>query len=93
MWIMKRVHPNTKTAIWFLCIKVSKSGKDDEKKLRRLIAYIKGTINEVRLIWVNNLAKIFTQIDMAYAVNPDIKCQTGRTISMDVWVLYIKSYK
>ena len=36
---------------------------------------------------------IFTWIDAAYAVNPDMKSQTGGAISLGVGVLHAKSSK
>ena len=81
------------TAIGFLCTRVSKSDEDDWLKLRRAIAYIKCTIDDVRVIGASSLIDIFTWIDAAYAVNPDMKSQTGGAISLGVGVLHAKSSK
>jgi hypothetical protein len=93
LWVMKRARPDLETAIGFLCTRVGKSDEDDWKKLRRVIAYLKGTINDVRVIGASNLTDIFTWIDAAYAVNPDMKSQTGGTMSLGVGVLHAKSSK
>ena len=90
---MKRARPDLETAISFLCTRVGKSDVDDWKKLRRVIAYLKCTINDVRIIGASSLTEIFTWIDAAYAVNPDMKSQTGGTMSLGVGVLHAKSGK
>ena len=45
LYIMKRTQPDIETAVTYLCTKVSQSSEDDWKKLRRLLSYCKGTIN------------------------------------------------
>ena len=57
LWIMKRSRPDLETAISFLCTRVSKIDKDDWKKLRRVIAFVKATIDDVRIIGVDDLTK------------------------------------
>ena len=74
-------------------MRVSKSDEDDWLKLRRAIAYIKCTIDDVRVIGASSLIDIFTWIDAAYAVNPDMKSQTGGAISLGVGVLHAKISK
>ena len=93
LWIMKRARPDLETAIAFLCSRVSKSDKDDWLKLKRVIAYVKCTIDDVRVIGASSLADIYTWIDAAYAVNPDMKSQTGGCMSLGVGVLHAKSNK
>ena len=93
LWVMKRARPDLETAISFLCTRVGKSDEDDWKKLRRVIAYLKCTINDVRIIGASSLTEIFTWIDAAYAVNPDMKSQTGGTMPLGVGVLHAKSGK
>ena len=77
----------------FLCTRVSKSDEDDWKKLRRVIAFIKATIEDIRIIGANSLTDIFTWIDAAYAVNYDMKSQTGGAILMGIGVLHAKCSK
>ena len=45
------------------------------------------------MIGASSLIDIFTWIDAAYAVNPDMKSQTGGAISLGVGVLHAKSSK
>ena len=93
LWIMKRSRPDLETAIGFLCTRVAKSDNDDWAKLRRVIAYIKCTIDDVRIIGASSLTNIYTWIDAAYAVNPDMKSQTGGCMSLGMGVMHAKSGK
>ena len=47
---MKRVRPDIETSISFLMRRVSKSDVDDWGKLKRVLAYLKNTIDDVRVI-------------------------------------------
>ena len=50
LWIMKRAWPNLEITVKFLCNRLFSSDEDGWKKLRRVIAYVKGTIDSVRII-------------------------------------------
>ena len=93
LWIMKRARPDLETAVSFICTRVSKSDGDDWKKLRRTLVLVKCTIDDVMIIGAENLTKIFTWIDAAYAVNYDMKSQTGGAMSMGLGVLHAKCSK
>ena len=93
LWIMKRARPDLETAVSFLCTRVTKSDEDDWLKLRRVIAYVQCTLNDTRIIGASDLTQIFTWIDAAYAVNPDMRSQTGGTMSLGLGVLHAKCSK
>ena len=93
LWIMKRARPDLETAISYLCTRVDKSDVDDWGKLRRVIAYVHCTINDVRIIEANDLKSIFTWIYAAYAVNTDMRSQTGGAIPLGLDVLHAKCSK
>ena len=93
LWIMKRARPDLETAVGFLCTRVSKSDDMDWKKLRRTIAFIRGTIDDVRIIGADSLSKIYTWVDAAYGVTADMKSQTGGAMSLGMGILHGKSSK
>ena len=93
LYITKRARPDLETTIAYFCTRFTKSDTDDWEKLQRLISFIKGTINDTRITGAKNLHEIFTWIDAAYAVNPDMKSQTGGTMSMGLGILHGKSSK
>ena len=81
------------TLISFLSIRVTKSNIDDWKKLRRGLIYVKNTIDDKRIIVASTLSDIFTWIDTAYAVHPNMQSHTGGAISMGYRVIHCKGSK
>jgi hypothetical protein len=45
LYLAKRAHPDILTAVSFLCTKVTKPTKEDQKKLVRIMGYIKQSAN------------------------------------------------
>ena len=93
LWIVERAYFDLEMVLDFFCSRVSMSDEDDWKKLRGVIAYIKGTINDVRIIGASDLMMNFTWIDAVNAVNSDMKSQTGGTTSLEMGALHTKSCK
>ena len=60
LWIRKRARPYLETDIDFY---VDKSDEDDWRKLCRIIAYVKSTIHDCRMIRATDLTKVFTLLD------------------------------
>ena len=86
---MKRARPDIETAVAYRCTRVSKSTNDDWKKLRRLIAFLKHTINDVRVIGATSLQELYTWIDAAYGVhNADMKIHTGGNMSLGIGTMH-----
>ena len=67
-YIMKRGRPDIETSVSFLMKRVSKSDVDDWLKLRRLIGFVKRTIDEVRVLSATSLTEIMSYVDSAYVV-------------------------
>ena len=72
LFITKRVRPDIEPTVAFLCTRVSKSDIDDWKQLRRLLGYIRYTINDVRIIGAKSIDDLATWIDAAYAIHNDM---------------------
>ena len=58
-----------------------------------MLAFVQCTIDDIRIIGAENLNDIYTWIDAAYAVNPDMMSQTGGAMSMGVGIIHGKSGK
>ena len=93
LWVMKRGRPDIETTIAFLCTRVAVSTEQDWKKLRRLLQFLNQTIDDVRVIAADDLSALFTWIDAAYAVHPNMRSHTGGTMSMGLGVIHCKSSK
>ena len=79
--MMKISRPDLETTIGFTCTRASKSDEDDWLKLRRGIACVKCAIDDVRLIGASSLTDVYTWIDAACSVNPDVKSQMGGCVT------------
>lgn len=89
--IMKRARPDIEVPIVFLCTRVKSPDTDDWKKLQRVLEWIQDTVDETRFIGADNLYTLFTWIDAAYAVHPNMRSHTGGAISMGTGVMHCKS--
>ena len=93
LYIEKRARPDLETAVAFLCTRVSEPDIDDWKKLKRLLAYLHHTAEDVRVIGCDSLKNVFTWMDAAYAVHPNMRSHTGGATSMGWGLLHSKSSK
>ncbi len=91
--ISKRARPDIETTVAFLCTRVSKSDVDDWSKLRRVLRYLYGIIDMERIVGGNDLLKLYTWIDAAYAVHNDMKSQTGGCMSFSTGMVHGRSSK
>ena len=89
--IMKRARPDIEIPIVFLCTRVRSPDEDDWKKLQRVLAWIKCTIDETRFIGADDLKRLYTWVDAAYAVHPNMRSHTGGVLSMGTGVVHCKS--
>jgi hypothetical protein len=77
----------------FLATRVTNSTQQDLKKLRRLLEYISGSLNDNFTLGADDLGRLRTWIDASYAVHPDFKSHTGGAISFGRGALVCKSTK
>ena len=76
-----------------MCTRVSKSNDDDWKKLRRVLQFAMQTVDDKRIIGAKTLTDLYTWVDAAYAVHPDMKSQTGGAMSLGTGMIHCKSSK
>ena len=77
----------------FLCTIVSKSTKQDQSKLQRVLEYLKGTIDLEYTLGADSMNKLRTWVDAPYAVHPDMKSHTGGLMSLGTGGFIPKSRK
>ena len=90
-YIMKRGRPDIETSISFLMKRVSKSDKDDWNKLRRIIGFLKGSIDDVRVIGATSITEIMTFVDSSYAVHDNMRSHTGGLVSFGIGAAHTRS--
>ena len=77
-----------------MCTRVSKSTQEDWAKLRRVLAFLQHTIDDIRVIGAHSLQDIYTWIDSAYGVhNVDLRSHTGGSMSMGTGTIHTRSTK
>ena len=93
LYVSIRARVDLLLAVAFLCTRVSKSTQQDRVKLKRILEYIKGTIDLEYTIGADDLGRMRTWVDAAFAVHPDMKSHTGGVISFGTGGIVCKSTK
>ena len=93
LYICKRARPDIEPAISYLCTRVSNPNTVDDVKLTRVLRYLQDTINDRRVIGIDDINTLKTWVDAAYAVHSDMRSHTGGTMSFGTGVIHTKSSK
>jgi len=93
LYIMKRTRPYLEPIVAFLNTRVSCSTVDHWNKLKRLLEFIKGTINDKRIIGANGLNDLLTWVDAADAVHPNMRSHTSGCMSFGLRTFHARSSK
>ena len=93
LWVEKGGRPNIDPAISSLCTRVTNSINGEKKKLRRVLKYLKHTIDDKIIMVSDILIHLCTWVDAAYGVHPDLKIHTGGFISFGYGMVHCKSSK
>jgi hypothetical protein len=93
LYVATRARMDILLPVCFLCTRVSKATEEDERKLKRVLEYLKGTLDLGYTIGADDLGKMRTWVDASYAVHPDMRSHTGGVISFGNGGLICKSSK
>jgi hypothetical protein len=93
LYLEKRARPDIEPTVAFLCTRVDKCDEDNWKKLKRVLKWLKLTIDDNRVIGCDSLDSIFTWIDAAFAVHQNMRSQTGGAMSLGWGTLHARSSK
>ena len=85
--------PNIRTAIAFLSSRVSNPDHDDYMKLGKVIKYLESTIHLTLRLQVDKSNLLQWWVDAACATHPDMKGQTGATLTMGHGSIFSNSLK
>jgi hypothetical protein len=91
LYLCKRARPDLQTAISFLTTRVTQPGRDDWKKLRQQIKYLRGSKDLYLTLKTDDDIAIKWWIDASFAVHPDMRRHTGGTISLGKGSIYSMS--
>ena len=81
LFAAKRARPDIQTAIAFLCTRVKQPDEDDQKKLIRVLGYIKETLFLPLTIGWDETGSMHWYVDASFAVHQDMKSHTGSVIT------------
>jgi hypothetical protein len=93
LYVSIRARMDLLLAIGFLCTRVSKSTIQDQSKLRRVLEYVKGTLDLEYTLGADGMDRLQTWVDASYAVHPDMKSHTGGIMSFGTGGFVPKSSK
>jgi hypothetical protein len=93
LYVIKRSRLNIQLATAFLCTRVSCSTKKDWAKLKWVLEYLRGTLDEFLTLGADDIGIMKTWVDASYAIHKDMKSQTGGVVSFGIGAVMSKSSK
>jgi KUP system potassium uptake protein len=93
LFVSMRARLDIELPIAFLCTRVTKSTKQDWDKLKRVLEFINGTINDERVIGADDIGRMTTWVDASHAVHQDMRSHTGGAVSFGTGAIMSKSSK
>jgi hypothetical protein len=91
LFACQRSRPDIQTAVAFLSSRVQAPDRDDYKKLRRVMQYIRGSLDQVRTMEADGTGLAKWWIDASFAVHPDMRGHTGGVLSLGKGATYTAS--
>jgi hypothetical protein len=93
LYVSKRCRLDIQLPIAFLCTRVSCSTEQDWAKLKRVLEYLKGSLDEFLTLGADDITRMMTWVDASYAVHRDMKSHTGGLVSFGTGAVMSKSSK
>jgi hypothetical protein len=93
LYLAKRARPDILTAVSFLCTRVQSATEEDEKKLLRVLGYLKSTVGKVLYLRAAGSVQVRAYIDAAYALHSDSRSHTGVIIFVGQTIAFVSSKK
>ena len=93
LFVSRRCRLDIQVAIAFLCTRVAEPDEDDWAKLKRVLQYLRGTIDLVLTLGADDLLKMKSWVDVSYGIHADCKSHTGGAISWGWGVIGTKCQK
>jgi hypothetical protein len=91
LFMCQRSRPDIQTAVAFLSSRVQAPDRDDYKKLRRVMQYIRGSLEQVRTMEADGTGLAKWWIDASFAVHPGMRGHMGGVLSLGKGATYTAS--
>ena len=76
LFLSKRARPDLQTVVAFLCTRVQSPDIDDNKKLGRVMRYLRETVFLPLVLGWDETGNIYWSVDASFAVHKDMKSHT-----------------
>jgi hypothetical protein len=93
LYVSKRSRLDIQLAIAFLCTRVACSTEQDWVKLKRVLEYLRGSLDGFLTLGADDIGMMKTWVDASYAVHMDMKSHTGGVVSFGIGAVMSKSLK
>jgi hypothetical protein len=82
LFLCKRARMDVQPAVSFLTTRVKEPNQGDWIKLKRMLNFLKSTIEDVARLSADDTQTIKWYVDAAFAVHPDFKSHTGAVMTL-----------
>ena len=82
LFLCKRARPNISPAIAYLMTRVRNPNEDDQKKLVRMMKFLKQMVNNCLTLKADGSRTLKWYVDAAFAVHPDMRSHMGAVMTM-----------
>jgi len=93
LFVSKRARQDISPAVSFLTTRVKAPTKEDWAKLKKMMRFLKRTVEDVMYLEADNMRSFKWHLDAAFAVHDDMKSHTGATMTMGKGVIQSVSTK
>jgi hypothetical protein len=94
LYLSKRARPDILTVVTYLCTRVQNATVEDERKLARVLGYLKGTVSRALLLRATGTdCRVVAYVDAVYALHGDSKSHSGVVIYVGNTLVYVPSRK
>jgi hypothetical protein len=93
LYLAKRTRPDILTAVIFFTTRVQSPDEDDERKLERVMKYIKATSHLALTLEPEQRINVTAYIDASYGVHINGRSHTGSVITLGKGAVHSKSTK
>jgi hypothetical protein len=82
LFVAKRARQDIAPAVAFLSTRVKAPTEQDWFKLKKMLRFLKATLNDKPRFEVDNMKNIYWHLDASFAVHHDMKSHTGATMTL-----------
>ena len=90
-WIAEYGRLDVQLPVSYLTTRLTKATPQDWGKLRQVLMFLQSTIDDDRVMGIEDLGVMHTWVDASYAVHPDMKGRTGGAMPYGLDIIHAQS--